>query len=159
MKKLIILILCMTCSSLIAKNILEEATVRKIVEEISNAAKDKDITPMQKYMYEGTVITIDMDLHPDRGEIDMAYDDNFVQLAEMAMKMSTSWDYQNEVVSIDVDPSKNLATVKEKSSLTYTIMGETIHEISTTITIYGVVDGEIKILTTKEKLINSEMLK
>jgi len=157
MKKTILLFLSFAAFSGLAEPLLDKTTIHQITEEISEAAKNKDVTPMEKYMYEGTVIVVDMDPHPDKGLVEMPFDDNFVDLAKMTMQMTTDWNYQDEIVSIDIDKAKNQAIVKEKSSVSYTIMGQKVSETTSAVTVYGVVNGEIKILNTREQLISSKM--
>ena len=138
-----------------AEPVVDEKTVRAISDEFLDAALEGDMSVFEKYMYPGSKITIDLDPAEDRGELEVSYDD-FMQLTEMAIGMLQEADIDNEVLSVSVDAARNEATIREETTSVMTMMGITMRDVSIATTTYGVVNGQIKVLETKDELISSE---
>lgn len=133
---------------------VDEATVKAISQEFTQAMKNGDISVFEKYMYPGSKIVVDMDPSNSSGQVDISYD-QFMQLTEMAIGMMGDAEIHEEVISVTVDEKNNQATIKEKTSATIEMMGMKMRDVSIATTTYGVIDGQIKVLSTEDQLISS----
>lgn len=156
MSKLIPVLTCLILWSGFAdaEPVLDEETVIGISAEFSQAIKDADITPFEKYLYPESKITIDMDPSLSAGQVDISYD-QYMGMLEMTLPMMQEAEIQEEILSISVDPDNNEATIREKVSATMDMFGVKIQDVSITETTYGVVDGKIKVLVATDQLISS----
>jgi hypothetical protein len=59
---------------------------------------------------------------------------------------------------VAVDEKKNQATLKEMSTVVSEMMGIMLAQVSVTETLFGVVDGEIKVLSTAEHLVSFDVV-
>lgn len=156
MKKLtsILITLLLVPAYVNADPTLDEDTVKAISQEFTQAMKNSDISVFDKYMYPGSKIVVDMDPSNSSGQIEISYD-QFMQLTEMAMGMMGDADIHEEVISVSVDEISNQATIKEKTTATIEMMGMKMRDVSIATTTYGVIDGQIKVLSTEDQLISS----
>ena len=138
-----------------AEPVVDEETVRAISDEFLDAVLEGDMSVFEKYMYSGSKITIDVDPAEDRGELEIGYDE-FMQLTKMAIDMLQEADIDNEVLSVSVNAARNEATIREETTSVMTMMGITMRDVSIATTTYGVVNGQIKVLETRDELISSE---
>jgi hypothetical protein len=137
-----------------ANPVLTEQKVRAISAEIAQAARDKDFSVIEKYMHPSSVIIIDLDPNPNAGETEVGYDE-YMQLTRQSWGMVNNVDVSVEEVALSVDQGNNRATIREKSTIVYEMMGMKIKDVSIGETTYGVVDGQIKILKVADQLISS----
>lgn len=154
MIKYLLLALTLFSSSLYADPVLTEQKVKDISKEMVQAIKDKDFSVMEKYMYPGSKITVDLDPANNRGEKEVSYEE-FMMLTKMSMQMMGDAEIHDELLSISVDKEKNQATIEEKTTIVMEMMGMTLEDISIGKTTYGVIDGQIKVLSTEDQLISS----
>ncbi len=155
-------VLAITClflfsSPTFAEPVIDEALVKSISAEFTQATKDADSSVFEKYLYSGSKITVDMDPAEGVGEVDVPYND-YMQLLAMALPLMQQAEIEEEILSIEVDKAANQATIKEKVSSKLSMMGVRMHDVSVTETIYGIVDGQVKVLVAKEKLISSQQI-
>lgn len=139
----------------LAEPVVDEKTVRAISDELIEAAVQGDFSVFEKYMYPGSKIKVDVDPAENRGEIEISYDD-FMQLTKMAIDMMQGAEIENEILSVSVDATNNRATIREETTSVMTMMGITMRDVSVATTTYGVVDGQIKVLETEDRLVSSE---
>ena len=137
-----------------AEPVLDEETVKAISQEMLQAVKNGNFAPFQKYMYPGSKIVVDLDPSNSAGQTEISYDE-FMSLTQMALGMMQGADIQDEVISISVDERRNQATIVEKTTTVLDMMGTRIRDVSVSETTYGVVDGQIKVLSTEDQLISS----
>jgi len=138
-----------------AEPVLDEDTVKAISQELIKGVEGNDFSVIEKYMYPGSKIVVDMDPAEDSGQMEMSYDE-YMALTKMGMGMMQSIDIDEEVISISVDEEKNQATIEEKTTSVMEMMGVKMKDVSVNTTTYGVVDGEIKVLSAEDHLISSE---
>jgi hypothetical protein len=141
-----------------ASPVLTEEKVRSISAEITQAARDKEFSVIEKYMYPGSKITVDLDPAPNSGETEFGYEE-YMQLTRQSWGMVNNVEVNVEELSLSVDQENNQATIKEKSVVVYEMMGMKIKDVSVGQTTYGVVDGEIKILKIADQVISSGPVK
>ncbi len=151
---ILILSLWFLSGSAIAEIILDEKKINEIRAEITQSVKDSDFSVIEKYMYPGSEIILDFDPAADKGETEIDYDD-FMELAEFSLQMMEGAEIHDELIALEIDKSNNQATVEEKTTIVMEMMGIKIEDISISTTTYGIVDGEIKVLYTKDRLISS----
>ena len=111
----------------------------------------------EKYMYEGIRIVIDTDPSNSAGQVEIPYD-QFMGLTALALSAMEDADIHIETISIDVDEAKNQATIKEKTIAVVEMMGVKVRDESVGVTTYGVVDGQIKVLSSEDQLISSDII-
>jgi hypothetical protein len=137
-----------------ANPVLTEEKVRSINAEITQAARDRDFSVIEKYIHPSSSIVIDLDPAPNVGETEISYDE-YIQLTRQSWGMVNNVDVNVQELSLSVDQENNQATIKEKSIVTYEMMGMKIKDVSVGETTYGVLDGQIKILKVADQLISS----
>ena len=81
--------------------------------------------------------------------------DEYMALSQMSMQVMERVDIHDEIISISVDEANNQATIEEKTTAFIEAMGMKIKDVSLTKTTYGVIDGQIKVLSTEDQLISS----
>ncbi len=145
-------------SSSYAEPILSEETVKNIGEELAAAVKSGDISVFEKYMYSGSKIIVDMDPALNTGKQEIPYEE-YIKIAKMSLKIMQNADIHDELISISVDKDKNQATIEEKTTATFEMMGMKIEDVSLNKTTYGVVEGEIKVLITEDELLSTTQIK
>jgi len=138
----------------LANPVLDEKTVRGISAELAQGLRDSDITVLEKYLHRDSRIVIDLDPALNSGQQEVSYDD-FMTLAQMSMQAFEDVKIHDEVLSVSVDKAKNQATIEEKTTAIIQAMGMTIKDVSLTKTTYGVIDGQIKVLSTEDQLLSS----
>jgi hypothetical protein len=137
-----------------ADPVVNAETVRAISAELVQAAKDKNISIVEKYMYPGSIIIVDLDPDPNGGESQIGYDE-YIKLTQMGFGLVENPVVHVEELSLSVDEENNQATIEEKSSVNYEMMGMKVQDVSVGKTTYGVVNGEIKVLKFSDQLISS----
>ena len=155
--KYLILALMLTTGIAIADPIIDEAKVKEIGLEFKYSIKNKDFSIIEKYMYPGSKVVIDMDPANGRGEKEISYK-KYMVLMKMSYQMMGESDIHEEILSISVDKAKNEATVEAKTTAILTMMGMKVEDVSINKTKYGVVNGEIKVLSTEDQLISSGVI-
>ena len=150
-------IVAIASGSAFADPVIDEGVVRAISAEMLQAVKDNDMSIVEKYFYPGSKIVIDMDPADDAGETEISYKDSLL-LAEMGMEVVNNAEYLVEITRIAVDEKKNQATLEEMSTVVSEMMGMMFAQVSVTETLFGVVDGEIKVLSTGEHLVSFDMV-
>lgn len=140
-----------------AETVLDEDAIIGITDEIKQAIKGGDIAVFKKYLYPGSKITVDMDPSNSAGQIEVSYAD-YMQLLEMALPLMQEADIQDEILSVSIADGGSQATVKEKNTVTMDMMGVKMRDVSISETVYGVVNGQIKVLSATDQLISSEVV-
>ena len=138
----------------LANPVLDEATVREISAEVAQALRDSDMSVLEKYLHRDSRIVIDVDPAVNAGQHEIGYDE-YMALSQMSMQVMESVDIHDEIISISVDEANNEATIEEKTTALVEAMGMKIKDVSLTKTTYGVIDGQIKVLSTEDQLISS----
>lgn len=144
-------------SSVYAEIILNKALVKEINKELVEAMKAKDISIIRKYMYDGTRITIDLDPENNKGEKELSLEKYIDFTRRSIAKMGTSG-VDAKLVSLSINEDQNQATVKLKIKVVTKNMGNNFKFISTKKTVLGIVDEEIKIISSKDHLISIESI-
>lgn len=153
-----LLSVCLFSASLMAEPVLDENKVRAISKEFTQSFKNKDFSAINKYIYPGSKIIIDVHPANNRGARKISYD-QFLELSKMSMELSDKADVFEELISISVDRANNRATLKEKTTTIVEIKGKKQQDISVSNTTFGIVNGEIKVIFTHSRLISSSTLK
>lgn len=138
-----------------AETVLDEDAVIGISDEVKQAIKNGDLAVFKKYLYPGSKIVVDMDPSNSAGQVEVSYAD-YMQLLEMALPLMQEADIQDEIISVSIDEAKNQAAVKEKNTVTMDMMGIKMRDVSISETVYGIVNGQIKVLSATDQLISSE---
>jgi len=136
---------------------LDESTVRAISDEMLVATKKGDMSVFKKYLYEGSRIVIDTDPSNSAGLEEIPYD-QFMGLTAMALGAMQHADIHSETLSIDVDEANNRATISEKTIAVLDMMGVKVRDESISTTTYGVVGGKIRVLSTEDQLVSSDVI-
>lgn len=141
-----------------AEPVVDEATVRKIQAEMAETLESGDTKAMlaivEKYLYPGSKIIIDMSPNPNEGEIEIEYE-KYMPMLKMSLDMMADADLHEDILGVTVDKTLNQATIEIKTIANFKMMGMNIEDISVSETTYGVVDGEIKVLISKDQVISS----
>ncbi len=118
------------------------------------AFEQRDFSVYEKYLYADSQIYMDMDPAKDNELVKIELDD-FKKIAAMSLQMAEQIDIADELLSVEINTEKNQATVVSKSTVSMSILGTNITEISKGTTVYGLVDGEIKIKSISDEMISS----
>lgn len=146
-------IVLVASGSAFANPVVDEDTVRAISAEMVEAAEKGDASIIEKYYYPGSKIVVDMDPADNVGETEVDYAD-FLMLAEMGMASMAGADIDVKITDVQVDKSRNEATIEEHATIVAEMMGVKVAEVSVTETRFGVVNGEIKVLASDNRLIS-----
>ena len=144
-------------SNAVAETLLDKAKTEAINQEFIQAMKDKDLSIIKKYMYDGTKITVDLDPDKDTGEKELTLDKYIDFTKRPIEKMGTS-DVDVRLISISINEGRNQATLKLKVKIVTENMGNNFKFVSTKKTVLGIVDEEVKIISSKDHLISIESL-
>ncbi|MCB1582450.1 MAG: hypothetical protein R3E90_00950 [Marinicella sp.] len=126
--------------------------IEAINKEVNAAIKQGDLSVLEQYLIADTEIYIDLDPDPTTGVKKIDYSE-FKKLAQLSISMLDNMDIEEEIISIDLDDSNDQATLKVKAKVRTTMLGMIISEESTSTTVFGVIDNEIKILKISDELI------
>jgi len=132
---------------------LDEATVRSIVGDIVEAFNQRDLDVIKAYLYPGTKIVLDLDPAGGTSPVEIEHD-RYLLMLEMGMGALEGSDIQHEILKLEVDPSSNTAFVGSRASTVADIMGVRVHEDTISETTYGIVDGEIKVLSIFSRVLH-----
>ncbi len=157
MKRLILLAITLLPLSALANPVVDEETVRAISKEIADAVRNGDVAAIGKYLHPDSRIVVDLDPALNSGQMEIPYEE-FMALTEMSMQAMESIDLHDEIISVSVDEAKNQATIEEKMIATVEMMGMKMKDVSLSKTTYGVIDGQIKVVSTEDQLLSSELL-
>lgn len=159
MNRFIILtaIVAIASGSAFADPVVDEGVVRAISAEILQAVKEGDTSILEKYFYPGSKIVIDTDPAPDAGQTEVSYED-FMAVAEMGMEAMRNSEYVVEITGVSVDEKRNQATIEETGTIVGEMMGIMLAQVSVSKTLYGVVGGEIKVLSSEEQLVSMDIV-
>ncbi len=136
---------------------LDQEKANTLNKELVQAMKDKDLSFIQKYMYSGSKITIDLDTSDKKGEKKITYDKYLDLTRRTIVKMGKS-DVDVKLLSLSIDKEKNQITIKSKIKILTHDMGRNFKFVSTKKTLLGIVDNEIKIISSKDHLISINSL-
>ena len=140
-----------------AETLLDKDNTAAINKEFMQAMKDKDLSIIQKYMYDGTKITVDLDPDENTGEKELTLE-KYIDFTKRSIeKMGTSG-VDVRLVSISFNEGRNQATLELKVKVVTKNMGSNFKFVSTKKTVLGIVDEEIKIISLKDHLISIESL-
>ena len=116
--------------------------------------ENKNFQAYDQYLFDGTEIFIDLDPAPNNPLEKVALND-FRMLAMMSLQMADEISIEDEILSINVNPDE--ISLTSKSTVIISMMGERVTEVSEGTTVYGLVNGEIKILSMSSEIIASSM--
>lgn len=154
MKRLLLLAIALLPLSALANPVVDEAAVRAIAREIAQAVRDMDISVLKKYLHPESRIVVDLDPALNSGQKEISYDE-YMALTEMSFQYMQGLELHDEVLSVSVDEANNRATIEEKTIATIDMMGVKMQDISLSTTTYGVIDGQIKVLSSEGQMISS----
>ena len=136
---------------------LTEDVVKAISAELMDAVQEADISVFEKYLHPSSKIVVDMDPSPSAGQVEVEYE-QYMALLAMSLPMMQNAELHEEIVSISIDEANNQATIREKVSATVEMMGTKVRDVSISETTYGIIDGQIKVITATDQLISSEVV-
>ncbi len=154
----LVLMLLVISGAVNADTVLNEELVKAISSEMTMAVKNNDFSIIEKYMHPESKIIIDMDPANNSGEKEIGYDE-FMQLTKMSMAAMKNPEIDDELISIHVDKERNEATIVEKTTAIVEMLGMKMKDVSINKTTYGIINGEIKILSTEDQLISTGLIK
>ncbi len=135
------------------RSLLNSNNIRAINTELTDSFLQGDLSVIEKYLYHGTEIFIDLDPDPNQGLAQISLKE-FRELAKMSLELIDDMEINEEIISIEIDSENDQATLVLKSHASTSIMGMTITENSISTTVFGLINGEIKILKTSDELIS-----
>lgn len=140
-----------------AEPLLDQQKTEAINQEFMEAMRSKDISIIRKYMFDGTKITVDLDPDVDAGEKEMTLD-KYIDFTKRSIdKMGTSG-VNVRLIGITLNEGRNQATLDVKLKVVTKNMGNNFQFVSTKKTVLGVIDEEIKVISSKDHLISIEAL-
>ncbi len=157
LQRIVLIVMLLSAGSSFAEPRITEAGLRNVSEELVRAMEENDFSVISKYLHPTSRIIIDLDPTPGQGQKEISYDD-YMPLAEMGMAMMADAKISNEILSIEIDCERNQGTIEEKTTVTANIMGVHVNEVTITTSVYGVIDGDIKVISAVGDLVFSEMI-
>jgi hypothetical protein len=142
----------------IAEPILSEAGAQAISDELIQALRNGDISAFRKYLHPGSKLVVDLDPAPGTGQTEVSYAD-YMNMMEMTIGHMQGAEIYNELVSFSVNEAKGQATTHETTTTIVEMMGTKLKEVSTSKTVYGLIDGSIKVISSESELVSIESIK
>ena len=102
-------------STSLGKQVLNEDVIRNLVKESEIAYKTKDLDSIFKYVDKDTVIFIDLDPHPDKGETQISYKE-YISMTKMGIKQIETLELSIEILSIDIMDNGNSAILRTRTT-------------------------------------------
>jgi|GEM_PF-5429075 len=137
-------------------SILTQSKIEAINSELNDSFFKGDLSVIEKYLYEGTEIYIDLDPDPNSGQEQISLKE-YRDLIKISLMFIEDIAVEEEIVSIDIDEQKGEATLVVKANISSDIMGMESVENTISTTLFGLVNGEIKILRTSDQLVSSSL--
>ena len=150
-------ILLIFSSFVSAETRLNKEQAKKINKEFVEAMKAKDVSIIRKYMYDGTKITVDLDPEKDKGEKELTLE-KYIDFTKRSIEKMGPSGIDTQLVSLSINEGRNQATITLKIKVITKNMGNNFKFVSTKKTVLGIVDEEVKIISSKDHLISIETL-
>ncbi|MFC3192827.1 nuclear transport factor 2 family protein [Marinicella sediminis] len=134
-----------------------EITKERVIaihESFIQAMHNRDFSVYEPFLFEGTQVYVDLDPAPDNELQKLALKD-FRQLAEMSLQMVEELNIEDELLTIEINASGDQATLISKSTIQMSMLGTEVTEVSRGTTVYGLIDGAIKILSISDEIIST----
>ena len=144
-------------SSISAETLLTQEQAKKINKEFIEAMKAKDISIIRKYMYDGTKITVDLDPEKGKGEKELTLE-KYIDFTKRSIEKMGPSGVDTQLISLTINEGRNQATITLKVKVVTKSMGNNFKFVSTKKTVLGIVDEEVKIISSKDHLISIESL-
>ncbi len=144
-------------TSTTAETLLNKEQAAKINKEFVEAMKAKDLSIIRKYMYDGTKITVDLDPEQGKGEKELTLE-KYIDFTKRSIEKMGSSGIDTQLVSLSINEGRNQATITLKIKVITKNMGSNFKFVSTKKTVLGIVDEEVKIISSKDHLISIESL-
>lgn len=145
MNKLILCVLILVSSHALSDPIVNEAVVLKLSKEFHAAYQNLDMSMYDKYIDESAELITDKDPKSSGGLHQVTYK-KFMSDTEMGIRFLDKVEVSEEVVSIVIDQEKNTGTIEELVTSKMYMLGVKVHCVVKSITTYGVIDGDIKVV-------------
>ena len=143
--------------SLSAETLLDKEQAKEINKEFVEAMKAKDLSIIRKYMYDGTKITVDLDPEKGKGEKELSLE-KYIDFTKRSIKKMGSSGIDTQLIALSINEGRNQATITLKVNVVTKNMGNNFKFVSTKKTVLGIVDEEVKIISSKDDLISIESL-
>jgi len=143
--------------SLSAETLLNKEQAKEINKEFVEAMKAKDLSIIRKYMYDGTKITVDLDPEKGKGEKELTLE-KYIDFTKRSIEKMGPSGIDTQLVSLAINEGRNQATITLKVKVVTKNMGNNFKFVSTKKTVLGIVDEEVKIISSKDDLISIESL-
>jgi len=125
-----------------------------INESFVAAMRQKNFAVYEKYLHENTVIYLDFEPGVDNEPVQVKVSE-FKMLAQMSMQMTDAIQVDDDVLSVTVDPQNNQVTLVSRSTVQMDMKGTRVTDVSEGTTVFGLIDGQIKILSVHSTLLSS----
>ncbi len=142
----LLLLLAAFSAGVFAMPTIDRATIERIGQETETALANKNEAGLLKYLHQKSKIII-------QGKR-VSYDE-YKTLTNMTLQSMGKVDVKSEELSLQIDKDKNTATVESKTVAIIEMMGMKIKDVSLNKTIYGVIDGEVKIIESVDTAIST----
>lgn len=143
--------------SLSAETLLSREQANKINKEFVEAMKAKDLSIIRKYMFDGTKITVDLDPEKGKGEKELTLD-KYIDFTKRSIEKMGPSGIDTQLISLAINEGRNQATITLKVKVITKNMGNNFKFVSTKKTVLGIVDEEVKVISSKDDLISIESL-
>lgn len=137
-----------------AKHSFNEQELKTISKKFITALESKNLRVVKKYLYPGSKITVDLDPAPGKGQREISYQ-QYMKVAELSVGLLGDVEIEEEFISLDIDEVTQQATVKEKLTSTSYMHGRAKQEITLNKTVFGYVNGQLKVLATEDEIVSS----
>lgn len=133
---------------------LSEAQVTTIHKKITQGFLEGDLSFIDKYLYPGTKIFVDLDPSPSAGEKEVSMQE-YRGMLEMGMQMMEDAEVDEQILKVTTDKDRNTVTIESKTIAQMTMMGIPMEDVSISTTVYGVVNNQIKVLEARDTIIST----
>ncbi len=158
LKKLIVLtIAAFVASAAQAQTQITEKDIKQITDKIDQVVVTKDLAVLKQYLHPSAEIIVDMDPAPNTGQQQITYE-QYMQVMQMGLQAIEKADVKTEILSLTINDEKTEAMVEQETTATMFVMGQTIKDVSRAKVKYGIINGQIKVLMSKNETVSSTKL-
>ena len=155
--KAIIFIMVLSSTDLHARMMIDENLVKSINQEMVEAIENRDITVLKKYLFDKSIVYLNMspDISEAKTKIGSA---DYLKMTEMSFDLLDDTDVQTEILSIDVNKEDNTATIESMTTSSTEMFGSKTEDKYLSKVEYGVIKGQVKILSIDNSLVSSSIV-
>ena len=154
MRNLFAVFLFLAAFPAVAQNGPDEAQVRQAVQDAKAAIVAADVEAWAQYFNEDSAITMDMDPVVGRGKRELDYA-TFLRVASVGIEGLENPEVVQTIESLERDEDTGDMLLVLQTSIRSDLLGMRMEEVTRSETRYGLLDGELRVVSYTEEVLSS----